>query len=167
MGKRLPNPRLAKLHRSYTVDEIARLYAVHRNTVRAWIKAGLLIVDDRRPMLVLGRDLHAFLKAKRERNKRACGAGEIYCVRCRVPRQPALGMADYIAVTATQGNLVGLCPVCEALMYRRVNLAKVALMRGHLDVTSTQACSHIAESPLPSVNSDFGKKTPDHGCAQS
>ena len=43
-----PNPRLAKIHRSYTVDEIATLYGVHRNTVRAWIARGLATVDQRR-----------------------------------------------------------------------------------------------------------------------
>jgi hypothetical protein len=35
------NPRRAKLHRSYTVEETARLFGVHRNTVRAWLKQGL------------------------------------------------------------------------------------------------------------------------------
>lgn len=34
MGKRHPNPRLAKIHRSYTVEEVAGVFGVHRNTVR-------------------------------------------------------------------------------------------------------------------------------------
>jgi hypothetical protein len=41
VSKRLPNPRRAKIHRNYTVAEIATLYTVHRNTVREWIKHGL------------------------------------------------------------------------------------------------------------------------------
>ncbi len=36
MGKRHHNPRLVKLHRSYTVEQIARLFDLHKNTVRAW-----------------------------------------------------------------------------------------------------------------------------------
>ncbi len=32
MGKRYPNYRLAKIHRSYTVEEIARLSRKHENT---------------------------------------------------------------------------------------------------------------------------------------
>ena len=38
MGKRHPNPRLIKIHRSYTVEEIAAVLGVHRNTVRQWIR---------------------------------------------------------------------------------------------------------------------------------
>jgi hypothetical protein len=95
VAQRLPNPRRAKIHRSYTVEEVARLYEVHRNTVRQWIKQGLLVCDERRPILILGSDLTAFLTRKRAQNKRPCKQGEVYCVRCRVPQAPALGMADY------------------------------------------------------------------------
>ena len=62
MSKRHPNPRLAKIHRNYTVEEVASLFGVHRNTVREWVKRGLPTSDDRRPMLILGRDLVAFLQ---------------------------------------------------------------------------------------------------------
>ncbi|MGE0484834.1 MAG: hypothetical protein AB7Q81_11900 [Gammaproteobacteria bacterium] len=48
MRKRRPNPRLAKLHRSYTEEEVARLFDIHRNTVRACIKQGLSVIDTRR-----------------------------------------------------------------------------------------------------------------------
>ncbi len=156
MGKRHPNPRLAKIHRSYTVDEVARLFGVHKNTVREWVKRGLPTNDDRRPLLILGRDLVAFLRARRARNKRSCEPGEIYCVRCRAPRSPAGDMVDYEPVTATLGNLVAMCSVCETMIYRRVSVAKLELVRGGLDVTMPKAPSHIGESAQPCVNSDFG-----------
>ena len=155
MSKRHPNPRLAKIHRNYAVEEIATLFGVHRNTVRAWVKRGLPTSDDRRPMLILGRDLVAFLQAQRAKNKRTCQPGEIYCVRCRAPKAPAGAMADYEALTTTQGNLIGICPECETIIYRRVSLAKLAQIRGKLDITFPQALRHIGESLQPSVNSDF------------
>ncbi len=154
--KRHPNPRLAKIHRNYTVEEVASLYGVHRNTVRQWVKRGLPTSDDRRPMLILGADLAAFLQARRAKGKRTCGPGEIYCVRCRVPRVPAGGMADYLPVTETLGNLIGICSSCETIIYRRVNLARLEQVRGALDVTPLQAQPRIGESTNPTLNSDFG-----------
>lgn len=155
MAQRRPNPRLAKIHRSYTVQETAQLFRVHRNTVREWLRQGLPVCDDSRPLLILGRDLGDFLRAKRARGKRPCQPGEIYCVRCREPQMPAVGMADYQPLTRTSGNLVGLCPRCGGLIYRRVNLARLALAQGSLDVRFPKAADHIAESVKPSVNSDF------------
>ena len=155
MAQRLPNPRRAKIHRSYTVEEVALLYGVHRNTVRQWIKQGLPVCDDRRPVLILGGELAAFLTRKRASNKRPCKAGEIYCVRCRAPQSPALGMADYEPLTATGGNLIGLCPQCGGMMYRRVNRARLAVVAGNLEVRLTRGQERIDESNNPSVNSDF------------
>ena len=155
MRKRHPNPRLAKIHRNYTVDEVATLFGIHRNTVREWVKRGLPTNDGRRPMLILGRDLVAFLTARRAKNKRTCQPGEIYCVRCRAPRAPAGDMVDYVPATATLGNLVAICSACEAMMYRRVSLAKLEHVRGNLDITMPQALEHIGESAQPSVNSDL------------
>lgn len=160
-----PNPRLAKIHRSYTVDEIAKLYGVHRNTVRAWITRGLPKVDERRPVLVLGSHLAAFLEARRTVNKRPCGPGEIYCLRCREPRHPAGGVVSYHPLTPTQGNLVGRCGCCGAGLNRRASLAKLPLFQGDLQVTVQQAPGHIDESPQPSLNSDFNPDGQDHANA--
>ena len=116
MGKRSPNPRLAKKHRSYSVGEIAALYKVHKNTVLAWRVAGLTpIADGRKPLVFLGADLSAFLEAKRTKNKRPLRPGQIYCVVCRERREPAYGEAEYLPLTPTSGNLRGLCPTVRAL----------------------------------------------------
>jgi hypothetical protein len=153
MSKRHPNPRLAKIHRNYTVEETAALFGVHRNTVREWVKRGLPTNDDRRPMLILGRDLFAFLRARRAKNKRACPPGELYCFRCRAPKAAAGDMADYQPLTESQGNLIAICADCETIMYRRVSLAKLEQARGKLDITMPQALPHINESLEPSLNS--------------
>ncbi|MEX2165141.1 MAG: helix-turn-helix domain-containing protein [Sulfuricaulis sp.] len=143
MGTRHPNPRLAKIHRNYTVEEIATLLGVHRNTVREWIKHGLPTTDGKRPMLILGRDLRAFLQARRTKNKRPCQPGEIYCVRCRAPKTPAGNMVEYEAVTEKLGNLIAICPDCGSIMNRRVSLAKLEQIRGQMDITMPQALRHI------------------------
>jgi hypothetical protein len=139
MGTRSPNGRLAKIHRNYTVPELAKLLGVHRNTVREWVKRGLSKSDNKRPMLILGRDVVQFLHDRRLGNKRACQPGEIYCVRCRAPREPAGGMAEYQPSNPTLGSLVGICPTCDSMMYRRVSAAKIEQACGKLDVTMTRA----------------------------
>ncbi len=83
MAKRHPNHRQVKIHRNYTVEEIASLFGIHKNTVREWIKAGLPVLDDKRPMLILGQELAAFLQARRIKNKQTCQPGQMYCFRCR------------------------------------------------------------------------------------
>lgn len=155
MRKRHPNPRLAKIHRNYTTEEVAALFGVHKNTVREWVKRGLPVSDDKRPMLILGRALFEFLQTRRAKNKRPCQSDEIYCLRCRIPQHPAGDMADYQTVTTTTGNLIGICPTCETMLYRRVSLAKLDLFRAHLDITMPQALPHIDESTQPCVNSDL------------
>ena len=155
MRKRHPNPRLAKIHRNYTVEEVAVVFGAHRNTVREWVKRGLPTNDDRRPMLILGADLVAFLRARRVRKKRACQPGELYCFGCRAPKAAAGDMADYQPLTTTQGNLIAMCADCETIMYRRVSLAKLVQVRGNLVITLLQALPHIGESAAPPVNSDL------------
>jgi hypothetical protein len=155
MGKRHPNHRLVKIHRSYTVEEIAGLFGIHKNTVRGWVKAGLPICDDKRPILILGPDLKAFLQARRAKNKRTCLPGEIYCVRCRRPKFPAADMADYRPVTEKVGNLTAICPDCNSIMNRCVSLAKLGQVQGKMDITFPQALRRVSESNQPTVNSDL------------
>jgi hypothetical protein len=139
MGARHPNPRSAKIHRSYSVEEIARLFAIHKNTVRAWLRQGLTPIDDQRPTVIRGEELRRFLAARRARAKQACGPGRIYCLPCRAPKVPAGKMADCTQTGHTTGTLQGICPDCNRMIYRRVNPRKLAAVRGDLEVTVTQA----------------------------
>jgi hypothetical protein len=155
MRKRHPNHRLVKIHRTYTVEEITKLFGVHKNTVRHWVKNGLTTTDDKRPMLILGHVLVAFLKARRMKNKQTCKPGELYCVRCRAPKSPAGDMADYCPITEKFGNLVAICPDCNTLMNRNVSLARIGEFEGKVDIRFPEALERLIESPKPSTNSDF------------
>jgi len=158
MRKRRPHYRLVKIHRSYKVEEVARLLSTHKNTVRAWVKTGgLPTCDTTRPILILGRDLRAFLQKRRTKNKRPCKPGEIYCVRCHAPKQPAGDMADYQSITASLGNLIGICPDCGTMIYRHASRVKLPEIRGKLDITFTEAERRVSDSSLPIVNSDFSQ----------
>jgi excisionase family DNA binding protein len=163
MGKRIPNHRLVKIHRNYTVEETAKLFGIHKNTVRRWVKEeGLAAIDDKRPMLILGHVLAEFLKVRRTKNKQKCKPGELYCVRCRVPKLPAGDMAEYSSITEKFGNLIGICPDCDSIMNRRVSMSRIGEFDGIIDISFTEAVSHLDESPKLTVNSDLRQEISDH-----
>lgn len=131
-----PNHRLAKIHRNYTVEEAARLFGVHRNTVRQWIKRGLPVISGH-PVLILGRDLRAFLDERRELAKRHCQPGELYCMRCRAPRAPAPDMVEYQPFAPNRGRFVALCCRCGSVMYRSVNPNRIPSVLASMVVQGT------------------------------
>ena len=138
---RRPDRRRVKVLRSYTIDEVARTLEVHRNTVRHWIKTGLPVIDDKRPVLMLGSDLAEFLTRRRHARRQPCLAGQMFCLKCRKPQEPAGQMADYVASSATSGTLVGICPACNGLIYRRTSVARLSEVAGarrtHSEGTAT------------------------------
>jgi hypothetical protein len=131
------NYRRVKLHRSYTIAELADRVGAHKHTVRRWIAAGLRTMGAKRPLLIHGADFRDFMKA-REPIKQRCKLGEFYCLRCRAPKRPAGDMADYHPHTASRGLLSGICPTCGRMIYRAASLAKVEQISGGLDVAFPQ-----------------------------
>jgi hypothetical protein len=153
--RKRPNHRLVKINRTYTVEEVADLFAIHKNTVRVWLKSGLESIDHHCPTLVFGAVLADYLQAKRRQRKRPCQPGEIYCVRCHAPKRPAGDMAEYCPITATSGNLMGICPECNGMIFRRVSLARLSDVKGVLDVTFAKAEQQVNDIPQPTVNRNF------------
>lgn len=151
MAHHRPNWRSVKRHRSYTVDEAARVLRVAKVTVRRWLKCGLPAISDRKPLLILGADLAQFLEGRRAR-KQTCALSECFCFTCRAPRSPAGDMADFIPLSSTSGNLRALCCDCTGVMHKRVSLAKLPDLCAILDVTIMQARERIGEMTKPSTN---------------
>jgi hypothetical protein len=154
MGSRHPSPRLAKIHRSYSVEEIACLFNVHKNTVRNWLRQGLQPIDGRRPTVVRGEEIRRFLTERRAHAKQTCGPGRIYCLPCHAPKVPAGKFVECVQTGETTGTLQGICPDCDRMIYRTVNPQKIAAACGDLDVTLTQAGARIEETTKPNVNCD-------------
>jgi len=125
-GRRRPDPRRAKTHRSYSIAQAADLFGVHRNTVRHWAKGGLETFKAGGEVLILGEDLRAFLVRQRAKRRVTCPPGSMYCLRCRDARQPPDGLVEALTVTPTSVNLRGLCPTCGSLMHRRANIGRLA-----------------------------------------
>jgi hypothetical protein len=97
MANRRIDPRRIKTHFSYTVEEAADALGVHKNTVRMWIKGGLAVADDRRPTVMSGAAIRAFLENRLKARKSPLKPGEFYCFRCREPKSPAGGMGRILS----------------------------------------------------------------------
>jgi hypothetical protein len=155
VGRHRLKPSLIKIHRNYTVDELAIILKVHKNTVRAWINRGLPTIDTKRPMIIHGHDAKHFLEDRRRRAKRPCPPGHFFCLRCRGPKIPAGLMADYLPITRASGNLRGICPDCGTLIHRRVSLASLSAFRAILEIAVPQAPARIMDSAVSSLNCDL------------
>ena len=151
MSRNRPDRRRVKVHRAYTVDEVARMLVIAKGTVRRWLKNGLPTTDLRKPALIRGPDLADFLRS-RSKPKQPCPPGQCYCVRCRSPHKPDGAMAEYIALTATSGNLRGLCPKCGSWMHRRTSYAQLQQIRAQLDVTIVEPSPRLRDSRQSSTN---------------
>jgi excisionase family DNA binding protein len=134
-----------KRHHSYTIDEAARAIGAARGTVRRWLDKGLPAIRDRKPFLILGDDLAAYM-AGRARPKRSCPPGTCYCVKCREARQPAGNMAEFVPINAHSGNLRALCPDCGSLMHRRTSASQLAAIRALLDVAIVERQPRLSDS---------------------
>ena len=146
MSRRHPVPRKLNAHRPYEVDQVARACKVHRNTVRNWIKNGLVVIAGERPILINGGSVRAFLTERRTKAKRPCGQGQLYCFRCRVPRRPVVDTLQFQPSNSTSGNLRARCSECGTLMNRCVRFGDLDRVRGDFAVTLQGGQRHIGKT---------------------
>lgn len=132
-----------KLHRTYTVSELAKCCGVHKNTIRNWMAKGLEPIGSGRPILFDGATVRAFLAKHKASRKRPCPPGTFYCFRCRQPRRPALGMVEMTVSNAPNGNLQALCGECGTFMHRRVRLDAISEAMPNLDVQIREASPRL------------------------
>ena len=152
------NPNRVKTHHSYSASELAARLKVHKNTIRHWQRQGLQAVDSTRPLLFQGGSVRAFLIARNRAQKRPCPPGMLYCFRCREPRRPALGMADFLELRGETGNLRASCETCETIMHRRIRRSAIAALMPGLHVQIREAEPRLNETVSPSANCDFERQ---------
>jgi hypothetical protein len=141
---------------NYDPADIAKLFGIHRNTVRHWLKGGLKAIDDRRPVLVHGTVLKAFMTERQQARRQKCQPGEFFCFRCRAPCKPWGDMADLTVRTEKIANLTALCSVCETSMHKSIRRADVPKIAKLISLQAL-APERLSDCPDTSANSDFGK----------
>ena len=145
-----PKPTAVKVHYSYSVRELARCCGVHPHTIRNWQDKGLEPIDTARPVLFQGATVRAFLSRRKANRKRPCPPGTIFCLRCREPRRPALGMVEYRPLKPASGDLCAICETCEGVMHRRVRKVDLGKIMPCLsDQSRTASNAYVGAPPLP------------------
>jgi len=120
--------RLIKSHRPYTLITLAKLLDVHPATIRAWIKNNGLscaVVADTRPMILSGVKVKAWMEKRHKAKKRPCASNEMYCVKCKEPRQIAKGSFRIKSGNAQKITVMGDCADCGMTLrnfYIKANL---------------------------------------------
>jgi excisionase family DNA binding protein len=151
--RRSYNPRRVCRDLSYSVQEVAELFGIHKNTVLQWLKNGLVRIDDSKPYLIHGSNLMAFLDMKRESRKSRCKDNELYCFRCRAPRRAWENTVDIVFINSKKLRLEGLCSVCDAKVLRMGSPSRMAEYLKNFSIQE-QVNRHIVESKDSSLNSD-------------
>jgi len=152
MANRRPSARRLKRLRQYDVRDASKAVGVTTATVRLWSKIGLEAVEGVYPQIYRGVDLIDFLKRRASKRKQPCGPGRLFCFSCKEPKVPAFNEVEFEPTGAALGRLIGLCPDCASIMYRRTSRAKLQSAVGHLRVAIKCADSRLSETPEPDCN---------------
>lgn len=138
MAKRLSARRI-KAQRSYTYEEASDALGVTMQTVRAWRRDGLEVMDGQKPHLILGAVLKTFIVARGMKSKTTLAPHEFYCPSCKTRRDAYGGMADYMAATPTRGSLRTLCAVCERPCVKFASKAQLAAFAEGLTIATSNS----------------------------
>lgn len=140
--------RRALPHRSYTREQLADTFDVGLTTIWSWMKKGLQPIDRRRPYLFAGGVVREFLHGH-NKPRQPTLPGEIYCVACKRATQPAGGVADFVPLSPTNGNLVGRCPKCSRRIFQRVRKEEISLKFSNLTVRYEDAAVPVSADAEP------------------
>jgi excisionase family DNA binding protein len=142
MARRLSG-RSISIHRSYPAKDIAEALGVHKGTVLRWIRRGeLKPIDDRRPILIQGKTLRAYLELRRPK-KQKCGIDEWYCLKCRQPRHAAFGEGEIVSSNRRTCNVRALCGECATVMHKRFSNLMLGNISRLVRLSAQQHLKHL------------------------
>jgi helix-turn-helix protein len=156
--KRTYNVRRIKRDFSYSVQEISGIFGIHKNTIRQWIRGGLVLNDKNKPYLIHGSTLIDFLRRRQNSRKQTCQPNQLYCFKCRCPRPVWGNLADLTIKNEKLANLSALCAVCESPMNRVISRRNALNLRTIFNI-QTKGEEQLMGCELPSVNCNLEKET--------
>ncbi len=133
MAKRVSTRRVKK-DRLYTYEEAGDVVGVTSHTVRSWKLSGLEVMTASKPHYILGAALISYLKDKQAKRSAKGALDEMYCFTCKAQRKPLGALVDYIPMTDTRGQLMGLCSTCEGSLRRFASKADLGKFEEIYDI---------------------------------
>lgn len=155
--RRTYNTRLIKHNHTYRYHEIADLFGLHSNVIPRWIKNGLCRIDDKKPYLVHGSDLAAYLQSRQKSRKKRCAEDEAFCCKCRLPRRMWENIVDLEIKNQKTLVISGLCIACDTPMKKIGSISKMAIYEKIFKIQTLEGFS-ILDSDHPSVKCDLEKE---------
>lgn len=123
MGKRA-NPMAVKASLTYTIDEAAAALGKSKGTIRNWIKDGLPVMAAKKPLLISGRELRDYIRAKSKQSKISLGTDQLYCLSCRTGEKPIDMVVEVLPNNTKTDRLKGLCEACGGVASRIISKTK-------------------------------------------
>ena len=164
-GKRTYNVRRIKQTRLYSVQEIGKLFDLHKNAeelikphvielMRTAVLLDLQPIDDRKPYMIRGNVLADFLRQRQQSRKCKCAPDQFYCCKCRAPRKASLGMVDALFDTPTKLRLIALCEQCSTAMHKNQSAENLPALHKIFQIR-TLPPKYLSDCVSPTVNSDM------------
>lgn len=106
----------------YSPGELAKILAIHPNTITRWLKESLSSTGDSK--FILGSDVKKFLSKKTKERRIKLAANEFYCPRCKTAAISKTSSLKYIETTRVlSGNIkqiivTGECINCDCTLTR-------------------------------------------------
>ncbi|MBO9451068.1 helix-turn-helix domain-containing protein [Tropicibacter sp. R16_0] len=122
-----------KRFRCYTIEEAAEVSGVSSRTIRNWAKAGLRVMENARPALIRGDDLHNHIKSQRAKRSVKTKIDTFYCVCCRAERRAAEGIVDCDLI-GRRAKLTALCMTCGTVLTKPIAVAAIPEISRTLDL---------------------------------
>ena len=136
----------------YDIDAICRLCGIHPKTALAWLKKGLEAIDNKKPILVYGYNLKAFLGNLNKLNKSSTSFEEMFCMKCKEPRSP---LKKQIQLEQFEQKLLktkAICQTCKTRMNKPYKLEDLPQLKRIFNVVQLL---ELYDSKTPTSNTPF------------
>lgn len=135
---------------TYSVYEIAEIYNLTPDTVFRWIRyEGLLRITSSKKYFIHSSELLKFLKQRNGKNKKPCEYGEIYCCKCRLPRNPKPSSLTNKKCPNETIRISAKCGTCDTHIFTIVSSKKWSKTHPFHPDKNTAIKRHSGEHKTP------------------